>query len=206
MERGDDPLAEVVHVHRVQRLPAPREERYDVEAFGRAEKLLEETLAAGSEHQARPDDEIRAIVELRFDLERALLAGDLQVHDLPRVWNERIESDLGLKVPDDRRGCLQDVHWSMGAIGYFPTYTLGTLYAAQFWEAIERDVPDVERRVEGGDFAAVLGWLRDRVHRHGRRFPARELCLEITGAPLGHAPLIRHLWSKLGEIYGLAGS
>jgi len=143
-------------------------------------------------------------VMLRFDLERALLRGDLAVADLPRAWNDRIRRDLGAEVPDDARGCLQDIHWSMGAIGYFPTYTLGTLYAAQFWEAIRRAIPDLESAIEHGEFATLLGWLRDNVHAHGRRYPAHELCMRLTGAPLGHGPLLRHLRSKLGSIYGLA--
>ena len=143
-------------------------------------------------------------VMLRFDLERALLAGDLAVADLPVAWNERIERDLGIEVPDDARGCLQDIHWSMGAIGYFPTYTLGTLYAAQLWESIRRAIPDVEERIERGEFDALLSWLRENVHAHGRRYPARELCERLTGAPLGSGPLLRHLRGKLGPIYGLA--
>ena len=143
-------------------------------------------------------------VMLRFDLERAMLAGDLQVADLPAAWNERIRRDLGVIVPDDARGCLQDIHWSMGAIGYFPTYTLGTLYAAQLWEAIGRALPDLEAAIERGEFVTLLSWLRENVHGHGRRYPASELCLRLTGAPLGYGPLLRHLRSKLGAIYGLA--
>jgi len=140
-------------------------------------------------------------VMLRFDLERALVRGDLAVHDLPGAWNDRVRRDLGLEVPDDARGCLQDIHWSMGAIGYFPTYTLGTLYAAQLWEAIGKAIPDVEAEIARGEFAPLLGWLRVHVHAHGRRYPASELCERLTGAALGHAPLLRHLRSKLGSIY-----
>jgi len=143
-------------------------------------------------------------VMLRFDLERALLRGDLAVADLPQAWNERIRRDLGLAVPDDGHGCLQDIHWSMGAIGYFPTYTLGTLYAAQLWEAIRRTIPGLESEIERGEFSSLLGWLRDNVHAHGRRYPAHELCERLTGAALGHGPLLRHLRGKLGSIYGLA--
>lgn len=142
-------------------------------------------------------------IMLRFDLERAMLRGDLAVADLPAAWNERIERDLALEVPDDRRGCLQDIHWGMGAIGYFPTYTLGTLYAAQLWEAIARERPEIEASIAAGDFAPLLAWLREKIHGHGRRWPADELCLRLTGAPLTHAPLMRHLRGKLGEIYRL---
>jgi len=142
-------------------------------------------------------------IMLRFDLERALLRGDLDPRDVPGAWNERIRADLGLEVQSDAQGCLQDIHWSMGAIGYFPTYTLGSLYAAQFWEALCRDVGRVDERVERGEFGAILGWVRDKIHRHGRRYPAAELCRMLSGEPLSHRPLMRHLRSKLTPIYGL---
>ncbi len=135
-------------------------------------------------------------VMIRFDLERALLRGDLPVDDLPAAWNRRIRDDLGLEVPDDRRGCLQDVHWSMGSIGYFPTYTLGNLYAAQLWEVVLREVADVERQLARGEFGALLDWLRERIHRHGRRFPGVEPCERISGRPLDWRPLVEYLASK----------
>lgn len=141
-------------------------------------------------------------VMLRFDLERALLGGDLSVADLPGAWNERIRSDLGLDVPDDRRGCLQDIHWSMGAIGYFPTYTLGNLYAAQLWEAIQRDLPDLDEAIARGEFGELLGWLRDAIHRHGRRYSANELCERATGSPLSADPFFRYLEGKLRPLHG----
>ncbi len=145
-------------------------------------------------------------IMLRFDLERAMLRGDLAVGDLPAAWNERMRRDLGLDVPDDRRGCLQDIHWSMGTIGYFPTYTLGNLYAAQFWEAIRAALPDLDGQIERGEFGSLLGWLREKIHGRGRSLPAPELCLELTGKPLSHEPLMRHLRVKLRAIYGAAGS
>ena len=132
-----------------------------------------------------------------------MIRGDLAVADLPAAWNDRIRADLGLEVPDDARGCLQDVHWSMGAIGYFPSYTLGSLYAAQFWETLCRDVEDVEGRMAGGEFTPVLEWLRREIHPHGRRWPAADLCRRITGADLDHGALMRHLRSKLHAIYEL---
>jgi carboxypeptidase Taq len=140
-------------------------------------------------------------IMLRFDLERALIRGDLPPADLPGMWNERVKQDLGLEVPDDGQGCLQDVHWSMGAIGYFPTYTLGSLYAAQLWEAAVEDVPDLGGQIARGDFRALLSWLKRNVHKHGRRFTASELCERLTGTPLTHEPLMRHLNSKLRPLY-----
>lgn len=142
-------------------------------------------------------------IMLRFDLERAMLNGDLAVRDLPAAWNDRVRADLGLEVPDDRSGCLQDIHWSMGGIGYFPTYTLGNLYAGQLWATLRRAIPDLGDRIRGGDFAPLLGWLRENVHAHGRRYSAPELCERVTGAPLSHAPLVAHLREKLGAVYGI---
>lgn len=151
-------------------------------------------------------------IMLRFDLERALLGGDLSVKDLPAAWNERMKKDLGLVVTEDRLGCLQDVHWSGGAIGYFPTYTLGNLYAAQFWETINTDIPDLSALIERGGglgaarnpgFEALLAWLREKIHTHGRRHAAPELCRRVTGKPLSHEPLMRHLEGKLRGVYGL---
>lgn len=142
-------------------------------------------------------------IMLRFDLERALLAGDLRVADLPEAWNARVLEDFGIPVPDDRQGVLQDVHWSMGAIGYFPTYTLGNLYAAQLWEAVARDVPDLPARVAAGAFEELLEWLRERIHRHGRRYGAAELCERATGAPLSAEPFLRYLGDKLEAVYGV---
>lgn len=143
-------------------------------------------------------------IMLRFDLERALLSGDLGVKDLPGEWNARMKSDLGLTVTEDRLGCLQDVHWSGGAIGYFPTYTLGNLYAAQLWEKINADIPGLDAMIAKGKpgFEALLAWLRSNVHAHGRRYAAPELCRRITGKALGHEALMRHLERKLRGVYG----
>lgn len=140
-------------------------------------------------------------IMLRFDLERAMILDQLRPADLPEVWNERVRRDLGLAVPNAGTGCLQDVHWSMGAFGYFPTYTLGSLYAAQLWEALLAQQPDVLRQIARGEFGALLDWLRREIHAHGRRYPAAELCRRVTGKPLGHEPMMRHLESKLYPIY-----
>ena len=142
-------------------------------------------------------------IMLRYDLERAMLKGDLSVADLPGAWNERVRADLGLEVPSHREGVLQDIHWSMGAIGYFPTYTLGNLYAAQLWDALGRDLPDLDGQLRRGEFGGLLGWLREHVHAHGRRYTAPELCERATGRPLTHEPLLRYLEAKLRPVYGL---
>jgi carboxypeptidase Taq len=142
-------------------------------------------------------------IMLRFDLERAMLSGELPVRDLPAAWNERIRADLGLEVPDDARGCMQDIHWSMGALGYFPTYTLGNLYAAQFWATLRQALPSLDDDLRRGEFGGLLGWLKENVHAHGRRFTAPELCERITGQRLSHEPLLRYLEAKVRPIYGL---
>src|SRR4029079_11184919 len=102
-------------------------------------------------------------IMLRFDLERAMLSGDLRVGDLPAAWNERIRADMGLEVPDDARGCMQDIHWSMGSFGYFPTYTLGNLYAAQLWATLRRALPSLDDDLRRGEFGGLLGWLKENV-------------------------------------------
>ena len=142
-------------------------------------------------------------VMLRFELEEAMLRGDLAPADLPGAWNERIREYLGLTPPDDTRGCLQDIHWSGGAIGYFPTYTLGNLYAAQFFEQARQDLGDLDTQFARGDFAPLLGWLRENVHRHGKRYTAAQLAERVTGKPLEAAPLLRHLRRKASELYGV---
>ena len=145
-------------------------------------------------------------IMLRFDLERAMVRGDLAVRDLPAAWNDRMRSDLGLEIDRDDRGCLQDIHWSMGAIGYFPTYTLGNLYGAQFWQTLQREQTDVDEQMSLGRFEGVLDWLRERIHVHGRRFPAPELCRRVTGRDLDPKALIEHLGSKVDAVYPRVGA
>jgi carboxypeptidase Taq len=142
-------------------------------------------------------------IMLRFDLEQAMLAGELSAHDVPAAWNERMRQYLGLVPPDDSQGCLQDIHWSHGSLGYFPTYTLGNLYAAQFYQQAQADVPGLEDSFAQGDFAPLLGWLREKIHRHGKRYSARELVQHVTGRPLKARPLLEHLARKAQRLYGV---
>ena len=142
-------------------------------------------------------------IMLRFEIERALISGDLAVSDVPGVWNETFERYLGIKVPDDRRGCLQDVHWSFGLMGYFPTYCLGNLYCAQLWETIVEQIPDLREQMARGEFGALKAWLNENIHAHGRRYRAGELCEMVTGKALSAEPLLRHLEGKLAPIYGV---
>ncbi len=140
-------------------------------------------------------------VMVRFEIERAVIGGSLEVAGIPSVWNRLYKELLELDVPDDRRGCLQDIHWSMGAMGYFPTYTLGNLYASQFFEAACEAMPGLVDGFARGEFAPLRAWLRENIHRHGRRYRPAELCERITGKPLSAEPLMRHLEGKLRPLY-----
>lgn len=141
-------------------------------------------------------------IMIRFELERALMGGDLEAADVPGAWNKLYKEYLDLDVPEDRLGCLQDVHWSMGAFGYFPTYTLGNLYCAQFFETVRAEIPGLMDGFAKGEFAPLLTWLRENIHQHGRRYRAGELCERVTGKPLSAEPLMNYLEGKLRPLYG----
>jgi len=142
-------------------------------------------------------------VMLRLELEIALMEGSLEVHDLPDAWNTRMQEYLGLTPPNDALGVLQDIHWSGGMIGYFPTYALGNLISVQLWEKINADIPDLTNQIERGEFAELLGWLREKIHVHGAKFEPQELVQRVTGTKITPEPYIRYLTAKYGEIYGL---
>jgi carboxypeptidase Taq len=140
---------------------------------------------------------------IRFELERALIEDDLQVAELPGAWREKYETYLGITPPSDAEGVMQDVHWSAGLFGYFPTYSLGNLYAAQFFDQAGADLGDLRAAFRRGEFQPLLGWLRDKIHRHGQRYPAAELVVRVTGKQLSHAAWFAQMESKYGELYGL---
>jgi carboxypeptidase Taq len=142
-------------------------------------------------------------VMLRFELENEMLEGTLKVKDLPQAWNARFKSYLGLNVPNDREGALQDIHWSYVSFGIFPGYTIGNLIGAQLMEKIRTELLDLDAQVERGEFATLLGWLRKNVHRHGRKFTPNELMERATGKPLTAAPWIAYVQKKFGALYGL---
>ncbi len=141
---------------------------------------------------------------VRFELEQALLSGDLPVDDLPGAWREKYEQYLGIQPQGDADGCLQDIHWSAALIGYFPTYSLGNLYAAQFFEQADKDLGGLAAQFSCGDFTPLKEWLQRNIHHRGQCYTAAELVQLVTGKPLTHAPLIRHLRGKLEPLYGLA--
>jgi carboxypeptidase Taq len=140
-------------------------------------------------------------VVLRFELEQDVVAGRLKVADLPEAWNAKVKEYLGIDVPDDAHGVLQDVHWSGMAIGYFPTYALGNLIAGQLWERAHDDVPDLDQRIAEGEVSPLREWLRDRVHRHGSKWGSRELLERVTGSTITVAPFVSYLKRKLGDVY-----
>ncbi|MGH8019744.1 MAG: carboxypeptidase M32 [Opitutaceae bacterium] len=140
-------------------------------------------------------------IMLRFELERRLFGSELLVADLPRAWNELSRELLGLTPESDAVGVLQDVHWSGGAFGYFPSYCVGNMIAAQFWYAALEAMPDLEARFAEGDFSDLLAWLRREVHSHGRRFDTGELVRKVTGAKLAPTRLMRYLRERYGPLY-----
>jgi carboxypeptidase Taq len=142
-------------------------------------------------------------IMLRLELEIALMEGSLAVKDLPEAWNARMRDYLGLTPPNDALGVLQDIHWSGGMIGYFPTYALGNLVSAQLWECIGSAIPDLDAQIERGEFSALLGWLRENIHRHGSKFEPQDLVQRVTGSKIDPQPYMRYLQAKLSDIYNL---
>ena len=142
-------------------------------------------------------------IMLRFELELALLDGDLPVAELPGAWREKTRAYLGLEPADDLEGVLQDIHWSWGGFGYFPSYALGNLIALQLWEAALADEPDLPRRIAAGDLGGVLAWMREHVHRHGAKYEPLELVRRVTGRDLSPEPFLGYIRRKFGELYGL---
>ncbi len=142
-------------------------------------------------------------VMLRLDIEIRLMAGELEARHLPQAWNTLMQEYLGLTPPNNAEGVLQDVHWSHGYIGYFPTYALGNLISVQLWETIHQDIPNLEDQIRKGEFGELLSWLREKIHHHGSKFEAPELVQRITGQSINPQPYVRYLRQKYGEIYGL---
>lgn len=142
-------------------------------------------------------------VILRFELEKKLIEGSLKVSELPDAWNAEMQASLGITPSTDTEGCLQDIHWSMGAFGYFPTYALGNLYASQFFSKLEKTFPDWEKRLAKGELLFVRDWLKENIHRHGRTYRAADLVKKVTGKPLSPAPYLTYLKSKYADIYQL---
>ena len=142
-------------------------------------------------------------VMLRFELEKALLEGSLKVADLPEAWNAKMQSYLGITPANDANGVMQDIHWSMGLIGYFPTYTLGNILSVQLFEAAQAKLGDLNAMFAQGEYGPLLGWLRENIHRHGKKYKPDELIGRATGSSITAKPYVAYLTKKFGEIYGL---
>jgi carboxypeptidase Taq len=174
------------------------------EIFPTALRGVDEAAFVAAVNAVRPDlirgdaDEVTygLHIILRFELERELVAGTVAVRDLPEIWTARMHEYLGVEVPDDARGVLQDMHWSIGLFGYFPTYQLGNVVSLQIWEKASAELGDQEEQFARGDFAPLREWLRERIYRHGSRYPPRELLRRVTGSDLDPEPYLQYLRTK----------
>jgi carboxypeptidase Taq len=164
----------------------------DEETFVRAVSAIRPGLIRGDADEAT----YGLHIILRFELEQELLAGTLTVHDLPETWNARMQEYLGVDVPDDAHGVLQDMHWAVGLFGYFPTYQLGNVVSVQIWEVARRELGDPEEQFARGEFGPLREWLREHVYRHGSIYPPRELLERVTGSTLDPEPYLHYLQTK----------
>ncbi len=139
---------------------------------------------------------------LRYEIERSLFSGELRVEDIPAFWNEKMRDYLGIVPPNNALGCLQDVHWSFGGFGYFPSYSLGKLYAAMMWAQVQQDMPDVRSQIAVGNFSSLLDWLRRNVHQYGRTRDSRRIITDISGRELTEKDYLAYMRGKIDDIYG----
>ncbi len=171
----------------------------DAEGFYRAINKVQPSLI-----RVEADEATYSLhIIVRFELEQEIMTGQLALRDLPEAWNARTQAYLGVHVPDDARGVLQDIHWSTGLMGYFPTYALGNIISCQIWERAEADLTDMPRQFAQGQFMPLREWLRDHLHVHGRKFSPTETLARVVGGPIDVGPYVKYLQSKLGEIYQL---
>jgi carboxypeptidase Taq len=171
----------------------------DLDAFIRQINVVRPTLI-----RVEADEVTYALhVILRFELELALIDGTLDPADLPAAWAAKMQQFLGIGVPDDLQGVLQDIHLSEGIIGYFPTYAIGNVLAAQLWAALRADLPGLDDEIAAGDYSALRAWLREKIHRHGRTLTPPELIQQAVGGPLDPGPMLAHLTEKYEGLYGL---
>jgi len=145
---------------------------------------------------------------LRFELEQEIMLGQLPLRDLPEAWNAKMKAYLGLDVPNDSLGVLQDTHWAEASagrngFGYFPTYELGNIIGAQIWEKVAADIPDLHGRFERGESQPLRAWLTEHIYKHGRKFTPQEMCQRVLGGPIDVGPFVRYLKHKYAEIYGV---
>ncbi|HTN25027.1 MAG TPA: carboxypeptidase M32 [Solirubrobacteraceae bacterium] len=171
----------------------------DLDQFIRAINVVRPTLI-----RVEADEVTYSLhVILRFELELALIDGSLDAGDLPAAWAAKMQQFLGISVPDDLHGVLQDIHWSEGIIGYFPTYAIGNVLAAQLWRAVRDELPGLDDDIAAGEYGGLRSWLREKIHRHGRTLTPPELIEQAVGGPLDPAPMLEHLGAKYGALYEL---
>jgi carboxypeptidase Taq len=140
---------------------------------------------------------------IRFEIEKALIEGLIEVNELPAYWNQKYKEYLGIEVPNDSSGVLQDIHWSHGSFGYFPTYSLGSFYAAQFFAQAKKEITGLEAEIEKGNMKPLLDWMREKVHRHGKYYSAEELCIAISGEKLNFKYFMDYATKKYTKLYDL---
>ena len=173
--------------------------RYDAETFYRGSNRVRPSLI-----RVEADETTYNLhIMIRFEIELMLFRGQLAPKDLPGTWNKLYKKLLGVEVPNNAKGCLQDIHWALGSFGYFPTYTLGNLYAAQFFAKAEEELGGLDGAFEKGEFAPLLGWLREKIHHQGSRFLPGELCEQVTGKKLSAEPFFGYLEKKVRETNGI---
>lgn len=170
----------------------------DVKSFYRGINKVEPSLIRVEADEATYNMHIM----LRLELEIAMIEGSVDVKDLPALWNSKMEEYLGITPPNDAEGVLQDIHWSFGGLGYFSTYALGNLISVQLWEKINVAIPDLDEQFRQGKFDALLSWLRENVHAHGRKYEPQELVKKVTGSKITPEPYLRYLEGKYSDIYG----
>ena len=193
--RNSAPRADIHHRKRPPgRKGLQEKERVD-------EQVLDDLL--GGFDRGHPVHPVPAKEDIQVSAEQALIGGQLRPADVPGAWNAAFQRDFGMTPPTDALGCLQDIHWSAGLIGYFPTYTLGNLCAAQLYEAADRELGGLPALFERGDFRPLKEWLNTQVHQPGRQYAPSKLIERVTGRPLSADALLRHLHGKFDPLYGL---
>jgi carboxypeptidase Taq len=171
----------------------------DVEAFYRAiNKVEPDFIRVGADELT-----YNLHILVRFELEVEILTGQVAIKDLPEAWNAKYADYLGITPPTDTLGCLQDVHWSRGSVGYFPTYAMGNLIGGQIWACLQRDLGDTDALMAAGNFAPILGWLVDKIYRHASSIPPKALITQVTGRPMEPSDWLAYSARKYTAIYGL---
>ena len=140
---------------------------------------------------------------IRYEIEKELIEGSLNVNELPTKWNSLYKKYLDIDVPSDDKGILQDIHWSHGSFGYFPTYTIGSFYASQFYSQAAREISNIEDKIENGNTTELLNWLRENIHIQGKRYSAKDLCVMITGEELNFKYFMDYAVNKYSKIYSI---